>query len=96
MSFPDIIDTAKEMDLLKKAVAKPEEHRLYVTEGCRSAFGESTSRGAITRNCVRSMRAMGMAIPSGERNFSDEEIIMGAEPIIQRLRRYLRRKLAAR
>jgi hypothetical protein len=92
-SFPDDIPNAKEMDLLKKGVAKPADHRLYVTNDCRSAFGESTSRGVLTRNCRESMRTIGVAVPAWGDQVTDEEIIIGAEPFLHRLQRVVRRKL---
>jgi hypothetical protein len=61
--FPDEIPDAKAMDKLKDHVGKPAEHRLYVTERSLSLFGESTTRGVITKNCYRSLKKHGLPLP---------------------------------
>jgi hypothetical protein len=62
-SFPDEIPDAKAMDKLKGHVGKPGDHRLYVTERSLSLFGESTTRGVITKNCYRSLKKRGLPLP---------------------------------
>lgn len=62
--FPDHIPQAKMMDDLKDAARKPREHRLFVSRENRAVFGESTSRGILTRNCAESMRAAGVEFPA--------------------------------
>lgn len=62
-NFPDVIQPASIMDRLKRAVPKPADHRLWVTEVSRASFGESTSAGVLTENCLASMRANGFPIP---------------------------------
>lgn len=80
-SFPDKMPTAKMMDLLKKQVKKPDSHQLYVTSGSVASFGESTSRGIITRNCFKSMKANNLSIPSWVAGTTPHEILFGSEPL---------------
>jgi hypothetical protein len=51
------------MDQLKKKVARPPDHRLFVTSRNLAAFGESTSGGKITDNCYDSMKKCGIPPP---------------------------------
>jgi len=76
LRFPEAVPAAIALDPLKHRVPLPADHRLYVVETNLSVFGESTSRGRVTRNCAASLRAMGIALPPG---FSaiDEDITMG-------------------
>ena len=76
-SFPREIPAAKTMDLFASQVVKPEGHRLFVTRSNFSVFGESTSRGAITRNCLNSMNAFNLAKPPWASEVTSEEITMG-------------------
>jgi hypothetical protein len=75
--FPEAIPTAKVMDGLKDRIALPANQRLYVVETNLAVFGESTTRGRVTRNCATSLRALGLAIPAGFEE-SDREILIGA------------------
>jgi hypothetical protein len=79
-SFPDEIASAKMMDGLKWHVKKPESHQLYVTADSLASFGESTSRGMITVNCLKSMKAGNIPIPSWATETTPYEIIMDGRP----------------
>ena len=76
-SFPDDLDPPKTMDALLLETAKPRAHRLFVVRDNRAVFGESTSRGKITRNCYESMMAEGQAVPEWAAGGEQKEIIMG-------------------
>ncbi len=77
-SFPDFISAARAMDELKKKVKKPLSHRIFVSRKNAAVFGESTSRGVLTRNCHRSILENALALPSWCSTATDEEIIMGS------------------
>jgi hypothetical protein len=62
-SLPDEIPDAKAMDGLKEQICKPDEHRLFVTAETLVVFGESTSRGMLTKNCYRSLQRQGLPLP---------------------------------
>jgi hypothetical protein len=74
--FPEAVPAAIVLDPLKHQVPLPADHRLYVVETNLSVFGESTSRGRVTRNCAASLRAMGIPLPPGFTAI-DEDITMG-------------------
>lgn len=63
-SFPEVIATAKEMDEYKGRLQKPESHRLFVTRKNHGVFGESTTRGMVTANCLGSLRAHNLSPPA--------------------------------
>lgn len=75
--FPEAIPMAKTMDGLKDRIALPTNQRLYVVETNLAVFGESTTRGHVTRNCATSLRALNLDIPAGFEE-SDREMLMGA------------------
>jgi hypothetical protein len=75
-AFPRQLVGAKSMDALKDRMSLPADHRLYVVETNLAIFGESTTRGQVTRNCAASLRALGLALPP-EFALSDREIVMG-------------------
>jgi len=79
-SFPDKILTAKTMDPLKKQVEKPNSHQLYVASDNLATFGESTTRGVITKNCFKSMKANNLSIPSWVSETTLHKFTMGNEP----------------
>jgi hypothetical protein len=62
-SFPTQIARAKDMDPLKDNLAKPAGHRLYATTSNLALFGESMSRGRVTKNCRESCAKLGVEIP---------------------------------
>lgn len=74
--FPDRSFSPKEMDDFKDKVNLIQEHRLYVVKTNIVIFGESTTRGEITRNCATSLVRYGIDFPD---NFkvSSKEIIIG-------------------
>ncbi len=76
-SFPDEIPTAKIMDDLKRNTKKPKSHRLFVTRDNLATFGESTSRGILTKNCFNSMKNMNIVIPPWASKTTNREIIIG-------------------
>jgi hypothetical protein len=63
-SFPEHIPSAKVMDPLKNQMPKPLDHRLYVSASSHCRFQESTSRGKITSDCLRSFQAMQFDVPA--------------------------------
>ncbi len=76
-SFPDEILLANSMDKLKSQVIKPPSHRIFVSRQNLAVFGESTSRGVVTRNCHRSMSENSLALPVWCSETTKNEIIMG-------------------
>ncbi|MBQ0798131.1 MAG: hypothetical protein KBT63_02520 [Porticoccaceae bacterium] len=78
-SFPDKIPLAITMDAFKKQIEKPKSHQVFVTSNNLAVFGESTSRGVITKNCIKSMKLNNMSIPSWVLETTPHEIIMGNE-----------------
>jgi hypothetical protein len=74
--FPDAVPEASVLDPLKHQVALPADHRLYVVETNLAVFGESTSRGRVTRNCAASLRGLGIGVPPGFVEI-DQDITMG-------------------
>jgi hypothetical protein len=62
--FPERIASAKAMDPLKNRVPKPGDHRLYVSATNHCRFAESTSRGRITSDCLRSFQALQLDVPA--------------------------------
>jgi hypothetical protein len=76
-SFPDEISSAKTMDTLLLNVQKPASHRLFVTRDNLAIFGESTSRGEITKNCYESIRNKKLPLCEWTLRDDAKEIIMG-------------------
>lgn len=74
--LPDSVPAAIALDPLKHRVPLPADHRIYVVETNLATFGESTTRGQITRNCAASLHAMGMALPP-EFATVDSDIVWG-------------------
>jgi hypothetical protein len=74
--FPEAVPEANVLDPLKHRVSLPDDHRLYVVETNLAVFGESTSRGRVTRNCAASLGAMGIGLPLGFTAI-DQDITMG-------------------
>ena len=75
--FPDVIPFAKSMDGLKKQVAKPPSHLIFVSSLNLAVFGESTSRGIVTRNCYKSITENKLALPPWCSKTTSGEIVMG-------------------
>jgi hypothetical protein len=78
-AFPDEIKTAKLMDGWKDKLEKPVEHRLFVTKNNYAVFGESTTRGFLTKNCAESMKEFELTGPTFISEVTENEIIMGDE-----------------
>jgi hypothetical protein len=76
-SFPDEISSAKSMDSLLLKIQKPASHRMFVTQDNLAVFGESTSRGEITKNCYDSMLNKKLAVHEWPLKENSKEIIMG-------------------
>jgi len=64
-SFPDRPFNPHEMDKFIQNRYVPGSHKLNVSAENLVVFGESTSRGNITRNCANSFKRFGMKIPDG-------------------------------
>lgn len=82
------IDTngAAIMDELKAAVRLPPDHRLFVSKENHAAFGESTTRGKVTRNCSASMKKARISLPPDIQR-SPDWITMGADSLVERIQR---------
>ena len=74
--FPADMKSAKNMDYIMYQHALPDEQRLYMLDHNAAIYGESTSRGLITRNCFKSFQDKGIVVPSGF-GYSDKTIIQG-------------------
>ena len=77
-TFPDRNFVAKEMDTYIKQVQLPEDQKLYVTSQNMAVFGESTTRGMLTKNCAVSLEKFGLDVPNMA--VSDKEITIGELP----------------
>ena len=77
--FPDRPFVAKEMDYFIQGKQVPLTQRMYVSEKNMVIFGESTTRGKLTQNCVQSFRKNGLEIPKIFEQ-CDKKIIMGELP----------------
>lgn len=77
--FPDRAFVPKKIDYFIQGKQVPLTQRMYVSEKIMVIFGESTTRGKLTQNCVQSFRKNGLEVP---RNFEqcDKKIIMGELP----------------
>ncbi|MEY3205575.1 MAG: hypothetical protein RLZZ21_1906 [Planctomycetota bacterium] len=88
MGFPEVIESAKEMDALHRAKALPTDQWLYVLDHNAVVFGESTSRGVLTANCAASL-SRGRGLPAGF-SVSRQRLVVGKKPSwIQRMARAL-------
>jgi hypothetical protein len=81
-SMPQHIPSAKAMDGIVANLIKPKEHRLFVSESNQAVFGESTSRGKLTRNCYESLVARGFDVSDWEGRILKESITMGNKAIL--------------
>lgn len=87
-SFPEVIESAKEMDALHQARTLPADQRLYVLDHNAAVFGESTSRGVLTANCAASLRR-GRGLPAGFPVGTERLVVGRKPPLIRRLARAL-------
>ncbi len=78
--MPKDIPNAKVMDKLKNDIPKPDYLRLFVTRDNYAVFGESTQRGAITKNCYRSIKQSGLELPEWFRRSNGNYVTMGELP----------------
>ncbi len=76
-SFPEQIPTAKAMDHFKDKEEKPKSHQIFVTHDNLSIFGESTSRGVLTLNCLNSLNTLNLKAPAWASEVTPYEIRMG-------------------
>lgn len=75
-NFPRKMKQAKEMDYIMYKLVLPDEQRLYMLDHNVGVYGESTSRGLITKNTVQSFAKRNIPLPDGF-GLSDKCIIQG-------------------
>jgi hypothetical protein len=76
--FPEVISSAKEMDVLHSQCVLPSDHARYEIDLNAAVFGESTHRGLITANCAESLRRH-RGIPEGFA-VSPRRLVIGRRP----------------
>lgn len=76
-TFPDDPFVAKSMDAMKNKVALPQQQRLYVAQRNSVIFGESTTRGKLTANCLTSLCEYGIS-PPAEMKQSQKTVMIGS------------------
>jgi hypothetical protein len=96
-AFPRDIHLAKEMDFWKNQIAKPADLHLYVTERSYLSFGESASRGGVTKNCYQSMRKHHLELPAWHTHTTPHSIFIGTKSAnwkwkIRDIKNWVRRK----
>lgn len=91
-SFPDEIPYAKIMDKYKNKITKPSSHQLFVSSRNLAVFGESTSRGIVTRNCYSSILECGLPLPAWYSGTNGKNQLSGVLPenIIQKIYYYVK------
>lgn len=75
--FPSVIPRAKDMDLLKDKIECPKHIQNLVSDKSLMLFGESTSRGKITKNCYNSLYKNNIIAPSQRISESNINIYLG-------------------
>ncbi len=76
--FPEDLKSAKEMDYIMFKLSLPDTQKLYVLNNNLGVFGESTSRGKLTKNCHESL--LKNKIPITERfEVSNKTIVIGEQ-----------------
>lgn len=75
--LPDNFGAAKRMDTLIKSIQKPQNHRLFVTKKNFAIYGESASRGMLTKNCYQSLVKENVFIPLKRNNHNGRKQILG-------------------
>ena len=78
-SFPEVLASPRLMDDMIETLGKPGDLGLFVTETSLAAFGESTTRGVLTRNCLASMVRHGFPVPSWQPDRPADAIHIGVE-----------------
>lgn len=81
-----VTEAAHSMDRAVKALELPDDHVLLVTKRNLVEFGESTTRGKMTRNCYESMSASGMQPPESFVVNHNKSIYIGRMNWYRRLR----------
>jgi hypothetical protein len=74
--FPDAPFSPKEMDGFHRQVRLPGDHRLFVARYNHAVFGESTTRGGVTPNCLASLARHGL-VPPGDMTVVEKPKIIG-------------------
>ena len=69
--FPRDMKQAKEMDYIKEEKLLPNNQRMYFLDHNACIYGESTNRGKITLNTIRSFKEKGLSVPD---NFEVTEV----------------------
>lgn len=77
--FPNEISNAKTMDEIIMSIIKPMSHHMYVSMQNLAIYGESTSRGILTRNCYNSLVENGFNIPAWSKEIASYDIIIGKQ-----------------
>lgn len=85
-NFPSPIHCAKNMDPLKRSVTLPPTHRLFVTKKSYAVFGESTSRGLLTKNCYDSIMKNNLPLPPWFSQTNGEIKILGKTGFLTSMR----------
>jgi len=91
LGFPERHFTAVEMDAFtgqreNLEVKEFEEwERMYVSTDNMAIFGESTTGGKITKNCAKSFRRVGLAIPDWC-ELSGDRMVIGDMPMLSRVK----------
>lgn len=96
--FPVSLTSAKSMDDLKDELSLPDHQKLFTIQNNAAVFGESASRGTMTRNCMRDMNSLPTFrrfIGSSEADCTGE-IYIGKMNHVRRGKRFLRNLLASR
>jgi hypothetical protein len=62
--FPESLNVAKEMDAYKDVAFLPENYKRYMCVKRIATFGESTSRGKLTLNCLESIKKHNLKVPN--------------------------------
>jgi hypothetical protein len=78
-SFPEVLASPRVMDDVIETLGKPGDLGLFVTETSRAAFGESMTRGVLTRNCLASMVRHGFPVPKWQPDRPADAIFIGLD-----------------
>ena len=78
-NFPETLASPRVMDEVIQTLEKPADLGLFVTEKNLAAFGESATRGVLTRNCLASMVRHGFPVPSWQPDRPADAIHIGVD-----------------
>lgn len=70
------LSEAKDMDYILYTLKLPEDQKLFALNHNIGTYGESTSRGKVTKNCAQSLTNLNFELPSNF-GFSEKTIIQG-------------------